>query len=118
MNFSYIGKDEFVLQDLNLGASAFRTDVNNYVVLFKANYCHYCILYEPAYNDFAFKFPQSQFLAVESTENTSLINMFKNLINPAFKIDGYPTLIIFDKKGKFIKTVENRNRLDDLLNSL
>jgi thiol-disulfide isomerase/thioredoxin len=106
----------FILNDLDLSNPVFYNEVNKYVILFKMDWCHYCQQYIPTYNKFANLIPNVQFLYVEGTTSPDILFGLSNVVFPEYTIKGYPTLIVFDNNGKFLKVVTDRFNLEKELN--
>ena len=50
-------------------------------------------------------------LYIEGTASPDILSIWKEIINPAFEINGFPSLFIFDSNGAFIQSVNDRNNL-------
>ena len=108
----------FILQDLDLSNPIIKPGKKAYVVLVKQNWCGYCKSYVDAYNKYANDLSSDyQLLYIEGTSNEDILKAWSNLIHPIFEIKGFPTLLVFNKKGKYEFEVQNRFKLDEELNS-
>lgn len=82
-----------------------------YILLVKSYKCFYCIEYMPAFEQFAVKHPNVGFLILEASDNFQLLQAWKELCNPVFTIDGYPTVILYNASGNPEYVIPDRNKL-------
>lgn len=100
---------DFILQNINPKTIG---KAKGYIVLVKANWCPHCIMYEPSFERQSLLNNSYKFIIVEQTKNEQLLTQWKELISPAFEVQGYPTLLSFDSKGKFKEFIEDRDHID------
>ena len=105
-----VNASNFVLQNIDI--NSLNISVDNYVLMIKASWCHFCTQYLPTYEQYSLKHNNIAFLTVEKDDNEELLASWKELINPIFEVNGYPTLVIYDHQGNPIRVVENRSDLD------
>ena len=105
-----IDSNDFVLQSLVIGSRVPKK--TGYILLIKWYRCGHCIVYMPIFEQFATKYPDIGFLVLESSTSTALLQQWSELQRPAFKIDGYPTVVLFNGDGNPMHIIENRNDLD------
>lgn len=108
----YLDQSDFTLQNINLESPKLQsTDIT--FLLIKAEWCGHCNRYLPIYEQYSVKYPNINFCVVEETENSKLLNEdFKKLVFPAFKVEGFPTVVLYNHDGSPIKVIENRIDLD------
>ena len=76
-------------------------------ILFYANWCHYCNLLKPKWNDILNKYKNSNVFSVQDTEISKL--------NNSYNIDGYPKIII-SKNGEEISEFSGEQSYDNISN--
>jgi thiol-disulfide isomerase/thioredoxin len=107
----------FILQDLDLSNPIYKSNKLGYVILVKQAWCGHCKNYIATYDKFATDISDYQLLYIEGTENEDILRAWANLVHPNFTINGFPTLLVFDKHGKYHSEIENRMKLDSELKS-
>jgi thiol-disulfide isomerase/thioredoxin len=122
----YVNSKDFILQDLDITSPIgefgkiknSRTKLN--VLMIKNNNCGHCVRYFPEYLDISSDYSNVNFLVLEtSTEvNHKILDHWRNLISPAFPVNGVPTIVIYDADGKFDQVVEDRGQLRTLIKKL
>lgn len=112
-----INSGDFVLQSLDLTSPRIKPPkgCKGWVLLVKAEWCGHCQNYIPLYEAFSAKFPNYMFLVLEETENSHCIEQWKKLASPSFKVDGFPTVCMYDKSGTQATVVPDRFKLDKYL---
>ena len=116
MSLTYVNQQNFILQSLDRQSLQLPlTDLS--FLLVKAKWCGHCVRYLPQYEQYSVKYPDINFLILESTDNELLLQQWNNLAHPAFDVRGFPTLVMYDQKGSPIKIVQDRFKLDDEINS-
>lgn len=78
------------------------------MVLFKADWCPYCIRFSDTFFQLASMFPDVMFGLVDSDKNRDLVKRIQDVPNPAFKVEGFPTIVLY-KNGKVQKVVKERD---------
>jgi thiol:disulfide interchange protein len=87
-------------------------DKNGIIILFYADWCGHCKMIKPIYKTFIDKNNKNVIIkAVDMTENSnpSISNLSKML-----NIEGFPTIISFDKEGNIFSNFNGRRTLDNL----
>ena len=104
--------DNFILQNINVSNKDF-VNKKGFVLLVKQNWCGHCTKYFPEFEKQALELKNSNIMClyVEGTESPDILSAWKEIINPAFQINGFPSLFIFDSNGSFIQSVEDRDNL-------
>lgn len=112
-----INSGDFILQSLDLTSPRIKPPkgCRGWVLLVKAEWCGHCRRYLPAFEEFSTKFPEYMFLVLEETQNSHCIRQWKELVSPAFMVDGFPTVVVYDKSGVQASIVPDRFRLDKYL---
>ncbi len=107
-----VNSSDFILQSLNPA----RVDsAAAYILLIKAKWCGHCTRYLPDFEKQSVKFPNVKFLVLESTDNDHFVKSWSNLANPAFQVNGFPTVVLYNSAGMPVKQVADRMRLDLVL---
>jgi thiol-disulfide isomerase/thioredoxin len=89
---------DFILQSLStIGVKIPKKTM--YVLMIKSYQCHYCIEYQPIFEQFATKFPNVGFLLLEASANTRMLKQWKDLVHPEYTVNGYPTVIMYKADG-------------------
>ncbi len=103
---------DFILQNVNIktiGKAA------GYVILVKANWCPHCIMFMPSFERQSLIDNKYKFVVLEQMKNEDMLNNWKELRAPNFEINGFPTVLLFDNKGKFVKQISDREHIEDEL---
>lgn len=103
---------DFILQNIdvkNVGKA------KGYIVLVKANWCPHCIMFYPSFERQSLTNNGYKFITLEQTKNETLIDQWKELISPAFEVRGFPTVLLFNSSGRFIKYIEDREHIETVL---
>lgn len=99
-----INADEFELQNLK------HFNNGKVVILYKADWCHYCQQFMPIYASLS-EYTNIPFLMVDVDKNKTFIQKNNQFAN-TYKVSSYPT-IVFYKNGKFVKKYTgNRDPVD------
>jgi len=87
-------------------------DNNGVIVLFYANWCGHCKVLKPAYKTFIDRNNKNVLIkAVDMSDNSNpLIEKLSKMLN----IQGFPTIISFDKEGNIFSNFNGKRTLDDL----
>lgn len=106
-----IDSNDFILQSLNtIGTKIPQKDA--YVLLVKSYRCRYCVEYQPMYEQFATQYSNVGFLILEASDNGQMIHQWSELDSPMFVVNGYPTVIMYNRKGHPLSVVEDRTKLN------
>lgn len=89
-----------------------------YVLLIKWYKCGHCVEYMPKFEQFATKHPNIGFLVMESTDNAVILQQWAELQKPAFEVNGYPTVVLYNSKGDPYDVVKDRNNLSIEINKM
>lgn len=84
---------------------------SGYVLLIKWFKCSHCVEYMPTFEQFATKHPNIGFLILESSTNSTMLQQWGNLWKPAYDVDGYPTVVLYNGEGNPEHVIQNRNDL-------
>lgn len=108
-----VDSSDFTLQSLTaIGSKLPKKSM--YILLIKSYQCHYCIEYQPVFEQFATKFPHVGFLLLEASANTQMLQQWRELINPAYKVNGYPTVVMYDADGNpSSHQIKDRSKLNE-----
>ena len=101
----------FILQNIDLNSAELKGSKHDMMcLLIKAVWCGHCKSYYPQYEQFSKTASNIGFMVLESTDhdNETLLGHWKNLVNPAFEVSGFPTVIIYNAKGTPVKVVNDR----------
>lgn len=102
-----VSESDFVLQTLSRSiVGEYRSD--HYLLLVKANWCPHCVSYIPTYETISAQNPRITCLVLESTENETMMKRWSDLVHPAFEVNGFPTLVLYDDKGAPVKIIKDR----------
>lgn len=106
-----VDSKDFILQSLHtIGTHIPQKDA--YVLLVKSYRCHYCVQYQPMYEQFATQYPNIGFLVLEAPDNIQMLQQWGELASPAFQVNGYPTVVTYNKEGHPLSVVEDRTKLN------
>lgn len=110
----YVTARNFILQ--NIDTSTVVSIPSNqihggYVLLIKADWCPHCVSYVSVFKELSERNQHVRFLILETTKNEHMMKQWGMLINPAFKVDGYPTLIRYDVNGVPSSIIHDRFQL-------
>ncbi len=94
----FVDERNFVLQSLDQTSPAVIPH-KKAILMIKANWCGHCIRYLPTFEEYSIKNPHIQFFVLESEQNEKLLRRWQQLATPAFRVDGYPTLVLYDEDG-------------------
>ena len=113
-----VDSKDFILQSLyTIGSHLPQKEA--YVLLVKSYRCHYCVQYQPMYEQFAIQYPNVGFLILEAPDNNQLLFQWSQLSSPAFEVNGYPTVITYNKEGMPLSVVEDRTKINgDITNAI
>ena len=107
--------NHFTLQSLDFNANpALNKNAKCSALLVKANWCGHCTRYLPEFEEMSKSYPKVNFLIVEHDKCKSLLAQWDKLVNPAFKVQGFPTVVIYDSNGHPNKVVERNNLKQEL----
>jgi thiol-disulfide isomerase/thioredoxin len=100
--------DSFILQDLDV--STLGVQSKYYVLLVKQEWCGHCKRYWPSYESQSANLGTEGItcLYIEGTESPDILLQWKELVSPAFEIQGFPTLLAFDSVGKYVGELQSR----------
>lgn len=110
----FVSEQDFVLQNFDKASPRFKKGAQK-VLFIKADWCGHCRTYLPEFEKFSIKYPNVQFLVLETEDNKRLVSRWKNIAHPVFHIEGFPTVVLYDNEGAPIKIIENRFALNDEL---
>ncbi len=105
----------FILQDIDTHSIGAGDPTKKTILLIKAQWCGHCNRFLSTFDHYSETMPQYNFSILEETKDNALLNCWKQLINPAFEVQGYPTLVLYDRDGTPIKVIQNRNNLENEL---
>jgi thiol-disulfide isomerase/thioredoxin len=108
-----INESNFFLQNIDF-ESLKMGKVPKIIFLFiKAQWCGYCVKYEPTFRAFAEAHPEVGCFILDEANAKTLIPQWNELANPKFTAKSFPTLVLYDgETGKPVKIVEDRNALE------
>lgn len=107
-----VDSKDFILQSLHtIGTHIPQKDA--YVLLVKSYRCGYCVQYQPMYEQFATQYPNVGFLILEAPDNIQMLQQWGELASPAFQVNGYPTVIIFNREGHPLSVVADRTKINN-----
>ncbi len=107
-----IDSKDFILQSLHtIGTHIPQKDA--YVLLVKSYRCGYCVQYQPMYEQFATQYPNVGFLILEAPDNIQMLQQWGELASPAFQVNGYPTVIVFNREGHPLSVVADRTKINN-----
>jgi thiol-disulfide isomerase/thioredoxin len=106
----YASAKDFILQSLDLTSMTYKHDA--YIVLIKAEWCPHCTEYEPIFEQYSVKHPNIGFIILESTKNEDLLMAWSKLVNPAFVVNSFPTVMMYNSRGQPVDEVADRFNLD------
>ena len=106
---------DFILQNIDTKSPRVRKASKGMVLLIKAAWCPHCVQYIPEFETFSSQHSNYKFYVVEQTENNALLDSWKELVNPAFEVNGFPTVVLYDRDGTPINVVKNRFKLNEEL---
>lgn len=113
-----LSPNHFTLQSIDFNANpALNKKAKCSVLLIKANWCGFCTRFLPTFEKLSSKYSKVNFLIVEEQNNQALLNGWANLVNPAFKIEGYPTVVLYAQDGNPIKVI-NRDELEQEISTM
>jgi len=104
----------FVLQNIDL-SSLHMKETDKIVLLIKASWCGHCNQYFPKYVEESKKYPNIKFFYVEYDDNQQLLKQWGQLLNPAFAVQGYPTLVLYSPDGTPMQIIEDRSNLKEAI---
>lgn len=107
------------ISDFNVEEQQFLKPKGKYrvaLILFKADWCPHCIRFSETFFKLAAMFPDVMFGIVDSDEDRTLIKKFEDIPNPVYKVNGFPTIVLY-KNGKFQKVINERD-LQSIQNEL
>ncbi len=104
-----VSSSDFTLQSITNWQKIPKKD--GYVLLIKWFKCGHCVEYMPIFEQFATKHPNIGFLVIESTDNATMLQQWSELQKPAFEVNGYPTVILYNNLGNPYDIVKDRNNL-------
>jgi thiol-disulfide isomerase/thioredoxin len=106
------------LKQTDFDGSYLKNYINNIVIiLFKAEWCKYCVEFKPLYNELSIKYKSKIIFAqVDIDAEKELLNNINS--NPfGFAIKTYPTVIIY-KQGYYLLTYKYKREKDIFINFL
>ena len=88
------------------------------VIMYKANWCHFCTSFLSTYKNLSNTFPSVKFTMLDA-DNKKFIDNNNNLAYPMYKVEGYPT-IVFYKNGSYVQKLNERTEknISDIIISL
>ena len=87
-------------------------DKNGIIILFYADWCGHCKMLKPTYKTFIDRNNKNVLIkAVDMTDNSD--SSIKNLTT-MLNIEGFPTIISFDKEGNIFSNFNGNRTLNDL----
>ncbi len=96
---------DFILQNLK--------EIDNAMILYKADWCGYCVKFKPLFEKLATEYPNIVFGVVDVDEQKELVNNNNNLAYPEYDVKGYPTVVFYKNKRFHLKlNPKNRNEKD------
>lgn len=116
---SQLASKHFVLQNIDISKPSVGSEGRPIVLLIKAEWCGFCQRYLPEFDNLSQQHKKIKFCTVEQTQNeTMLAKHWPSLVNPAFQVNGYPTVVLYDAEGTPLRVVEDRSKLKDELKTL
>ena len=110
----YLSAKDFDLQSLSFSNRNIKKNAPCSILLVKANWCGFCVRYLPEFEELSKKHKSVNFLVVESDDNRQLLDQWANLVNPVFKVDSFPTTVLYDANGHPVKTFD-RSEIDSTI---
>lgn len=108
-----INESNFFLQNINFESLKLGKTPKTIFLLIKAQWCGYCVKYEPTFRGYAQTHPDVGFFILDEANAKNLIPQWNELANPKFNANSFPTVVMYDGiTGKPIKVVEDRNAID------
>lgn len=100
----------FVLQNLSFDTPQLKEALGKPTILFiKAVWCGYCRRYKNTFESLYLTLPKVNLATIEETTDKNLLIQWKNLAYPAFEVQGYPTIVIYNREGMPIQVVDDRS---------
>lgn len=107
-----VDSKDFILQSLHtIGTHIPQKDA--YVLLVKSYRCGYCVQYQPMYEQFATQYPNVGFLILEAPDNIQMLQQWGELASPAFAVNGYPTVVTYNREGHPLSVVADRTKINN-----
>ena len=113
----FLTREDFTLQTLNLNSPKINKNAACSAILIKANWCGFCVKYFPIFDEMSSSYKNVNFLVVESDSNENMLKQWSDLVCPAYKVDSFPTVVLYGPDGNYIKTI-NRDDLKKELDSV
>lgn len=110
----FVTAQDFILQSLDPNSPKIESNCKK-ILLVKANWCGHCRSYMPQFEEFSQKYPDAQFLVLESDDNQRLLESWQHLANPAFPVNGFPTVVFYDENGRPVQIIHDRFKLHSYL---
>lgn len=108
----YIGEQNFIFQNVDVPSLKLDpTDV--IIVLIKADWCGHCVRFVPEYELQSVKHSDVNFLVVEHTTNERMLTRWSKIANPAFVVEGFPTVVMFDNVGHPVRVIQDKMKIDE-----
>ncbi len=109
---------DFILQNIDTDSARVNNNGKRMVLLVKATWCHFCNDFLPMYERYAETMPDYKFYILEQTNDEALLNNWKNIVSPLFSVNGYPTLVAYERDGMPIVVIKDRKNLKNELDQL
>lgn len=111
-----VTQENFILQNIDISSLKDVHPTNLIFLLIKAEWCPHCTNYLPTYDQYSVKYPDISFVILEVTKNENLVKQWSQLVNPAYEVSGFPTVVLYNPDGSPNKIVENRFNLEQDIN--
>ncbi len=103
---------DFILQNIDTKSPYVDNQNKKIVLLIKANWCGHCNRFLPQYEQYSKTLTNYKFCILEETTDGKFINCWKELLQPAFTVQGFPTLVVYNNDGTPIKVINDRQNLE------
>lgn len=103
-----VSGSNFKLQNLTIGGKIPKKSKCS-ILLVKAKWCGYCTQYLPIFEELSSRYNNVNFIVLEQTVNRTILDQWSNLLRPAFEIEGFPTVVLYDTKGYPLKIIDRAN---------
>lgn len=116
---SQLASKDFILQNIDVSKMSVGSEGRPIVLLIKAEWCGFCQRYLPEFENLSQQYKKIKFCTLEQTQNeTMLAKHWPALANPAFQVNGYPTVVYYDAEGNPSRVVDDRSKIKDDLKKM
>lgn len=114
-----LNESNFFLQNIDFASLKLGKVPKTIFLLIKAQWCGFCIKYEPIYRTFDITYPDIGFFILDEANAKNLIPQWNELANPKFNVNSYPMVVMYDgNTGTPIKVLEDRNAIPSEINMI